>query len=78
MPDLIRGFHERYPAVTFELYTATADHVKERMDRGITDIGLLLVSINKEKYDYINLNRQEQWVVVMPPNSPLARNTAYS
>ena len=29
MPDLIRGFHERYPAVTFELYTATADHIKE-------------------------------------------------
>ena len=49
MPDLIRGFHERYPAVTFELYTATADHVKERMDRGVTDIGLLLEPINKEK-----------------------------
>ena len=78
MPDLIRGFHERYPAVTFELYTATADHVKERMDRGVTDIGLLLEPINKEKYDYINLNRREQWVVVMPPDSPLAELDAIS
>ena len=78
MPDLIRGFHERYPAVTFELYTATADHVKERMDRGITDIGLLLEPINKEKYDYIKLNHQEQWVVVMPPDSPLAKLEAVS
>ena len=73
LPDLIRGFNERYPAVTFELYTATADHVKERMDRGVTDIGLLLEPINKEKYDYINFERQEQWVVVMPPDSPLAK-----
>lgn len=78
MPDLIRGFHERYPAVTFDLYTATADHVKERMDRGVTDIGLLLEPINKEKYDYINLNHREQWVVVMPPNSPLAELEAVS
>ena len=78
MPDLIRGFHERYPAVRFDLYTATADHVKERTDRGVTDIGLLLEPINKEKYDYINLNCQEQWVVVMPPNSPLAELDAVS
>lgn len=78
IPDLIRGFHERYPAVTFELYTATADHVKERMDRGVTDIGLLLEPINKEKYDYINLNLREQWVVVMPPDSPLAELDAVS
>ena len=78
IPDLIRGFHERYPAVTFELYTATANHIKERMDRGITDIGLLLEPINKEKYDYIKLNHQEQWVVVMPPDSPLAKLEAVS
>lgn len=78
MPDLIRGFHERYPAVTFDLYTATADHVKERMDRGVTDVGLLLEPINKEKYDYINLNRREQWVVVMSPDSPLAELDAVS
>lgn len=78
MPELIRGFHERYPAVTFELYTATADHIKERMDRGVTDVGLLLEPINKEKYDYIQINNREQWVVVMPPDSPLAGLEAVS
>ena len=78
MPELIRGFHERYPAVTFELYTATADHIKERMDRGVTDVGLLLEPVNKEKYDYIQINAREQWVVVMPPDSPLAGLEAVS
>ncbi len=78
MPDLIRSFHERYPAVTFELYTATADHVKERMDRGVTDLGLLLEPIGKEKYDHIDLKRREQWVVAMPPDSPLAKLDAVS
>ena len=70
---LIPSFHERYSAVTFDLYTATADHVKDRMDRGLTDVGVLLEPINMEKYDYIRLDQQEQWVVVMCPDSPLAK-----
>lgn len=78
LPDLIRGFHQQHPAVTFDLYTATADHIKDRMDRGVTDIGLLLEPISKEKYDYIRLEQQEQWVVVMPPDSPLAELEAVS
>lgn len=73
LPDLIRSYHERYPAVTFDLYTATADHIKDRMDRGLTDVGLLLEPVSMEKYDYIRLDRQEQWVVAMHPDAPLAR-----
>lgn len=42
LPEIFRSFHERYPGVTFDLYTAIADHVKDRMDRGLTDIGLLM------------------------------------
>lgn len=73
LPELFRAFNQRYPAVSFDLYTATADYVKERMDLGLTDAGLLLEPINIEKYDYIRLNRKEQWVAVMTPDSPLAK-----
>lgn len=72
LPELIRSFHEKYPKVTFELYTATADHVKERMDRGLTDIGLLLEPINMDKYDFIRLSEKEKWVAAMHPDDPLA------
>lgn len=78
LPELIHSFHERYPAVTFDLYTATADHIKDRMDRGLTDVGLLLEPINMEKYDYVRLNQKEQWVVVMHPDSHLAQLEAIS
>lgn len=72
LPELIRSFHEKYPKVTFELYTATADHVKDRMDKGLTDIGLLLEPINMDKYDFIRLSEKEKWVVAMHPDDPLA------
>lgn len=72
LPELFESFHEKYPRVNFDLYTATADHVKNQMDRGLVDIGLLLEPIDIEKYDFIRLSMKERWVVLMRPDSPLA------
>ena len=72
LPDLFKSFHEKYPRVTFDIYTATADHVKDQMDRGLVDIGLLLEPIDIEKYDFIRLNMKGRWVALMSPDSPLA------
>ena len=72
LSDLLKSFHEKYPLVTFEIYSATADHVKERMERGLVDIGLLLEPIDIERYDFIRLDYKEHWVVVMRPDCPLA------
>ena len=69
--ELIRSFHEKYPAVTFDLYTGTADHIRDRMERGLTDVGLLLEPVNMEKFEFIRLDWQEEWVV-MHPDAPLA------
>lgn len=43
------------------------------MDRGVTDLGLLLEPLDMEKYDFIRLNRRERWVVAMHPEAPLAK-----
>lgn len=72
LPDLFKPFNEKYPRVTFDIYTATADHVKDQMDRGLVDIGLLLEPIDIEKYDFIRLDVKERWVALMRPDSPLA------
>ncbi|MCM1187478.1 MAG: LysR family transcriptional regulator [Lachnoclostridium sp.] len=73
LPDLIRNFHLKYPLVTFDLFTATADLVKEQMDKGLLDLGLLLEPIEMGKYEFIRLNMKEKWVVLMPPDDPLAK-----
>lgn len=54
------------------MYTATADHVKDRMDRGLTDIGLLLEPADMGKYEFIRMEEKERWVVIMSPDAPLA------
>ena len=72
LPGIIQSFHKKYPKVNFDLYTATADHINGRMDQGLTDVGLLLEPVNMEKYDFIRLEKKEQWVAAMHPDSPLA------
>ena len=65
-------FREKYPKVSFDLYTATADAVRERMERGLVDIGLLLEPTDTQKFDYIRLPVRERYVLLMPPGDPLA------
>ncbi|MDE5992238.1 MAG: LysR family transcriptional regulator substrate-binding protein, partial [Oscillospiraceae bacterium] len=72
LPKLIKTFREKYPQVTFDIFTATADLVKEQMDKGLLDIGLLLEPVDMGKYDFIRLDVKERWVVLMRPDSPLA------
>ena len=73
LPDLIASFYRTYPRVTFDIFTATADLVKEQMDKGLLDIGLLLEPVHMEKYEFIRLKIKEKWVVLMRPDDPLSQ-----
>lgn len=72
--ELIKSFQERYPLVRYDIHTANADHIRERLDKGLTDIGLLLEPVDIEKYEFIRMHIKEKWVVLMRPDDPLAEN----
>ena len=72
LAQLIASFHEKYPLVTFDLYTATADLVQERIDRGLLDLGLLMEPVDVDKYEYIRFGLKDRWGVFMRPDAPLA------
>ena len=73
LPRLFQSFRQKYPRVSFELVTATADVVKEQMDKGLLDLGLLMEPVDMEKYAFIRMNVRERWGVLMPPDDPLAQ-----
>lgn len=76
LPGLFQEFREKYPRISFDLFTATADFVKEQMDKGLIDVGLLLEPIDMERYDFIRLDIKERWVALMKPDDPLAQKEA--
>lgn len=73
LPEMFRSFRDKYPRVSFDIFTAAADLVKEQMDRGLLDLGLLLEPVDVEKYDFIRFDMKENWVVLMRPEDPLAK-----
>lgn len=73
LTETMAKFSDKYPRVVFDIFTANADHIKRRMDEGLTDLGLLLEPVDIERYEYIRLPVRERWVAVMPAKSPLAK-----
>ena len=73
LPELFRTFKERYPRVLFDIYTGNADQIKQRLDNGLVDFGILLEPVSIDKYDFIRFDVKERWVILMRPNSPLAQ-----
>lgn len=78
LPEIIETFRETYPLVTFDIFTGNADLVKEQMEKGLIDIGVLLEPVDMEKFDFIRLKGKERWVVLMRPDDPLAAKSAVS
>lgn len=67
------SFHKQYPDVTFDIYTAIADDVKERIENGMLDFGLVLEPVEISKYNFVKMPLQEKWCVLMRKDSALAQ-----
>lgn len=76
LPGLIGSFSERYPLVQYDIFTATANFVKDQMEKGLIDIGVLLEPVDMTKFDFIRLPQKERWVVLMRSDDPLAQKEA--
>ena len=69
---LMKQFSEKYPLVQFHMYNEMADDIKDRMDKGLIDVGLLLEPVDTVKYDYVRLSQKETWGVLMRDDHPLS------
>ncbi len=65
---------KEYPDVRFSIFTGTADLVRERIDYGLADFGILLEPVSVEKYNFIRLPQKERWVALLRKDHPLAGN----
>ncbi|WP_337399049.1 LysR family transcriptional regulator [Congzhengia sp.] len=74
--DVFKQIHLEYPKIHFHIYSADADNVLEKLDKGLLDIGLLLGPLRREKYDYIDIHQKDTYGLLMPKNCTLASQSA--
>lgn len=72
LPIAITSFRKKYPNVSFDIHSDIASHVKDRLDRGTLDIGLLVEPGDIDKYDFMRLDINDRCGILMNSKSPLA------
>lgn len=75
LSEKIRDFREKHPLVRFHIYSATADDIKDKIEQGLLDIGLLTEPVEFSKYEFLRMDKKERWGVLVPASSSLAGRT---
>lgn len=69
----ICAFRRLHRQVQFRIYSANADDVKERIERGILDMGLLTEPVDIGRYAFWRLPQKDRWGVLVPKEHPLVQ-----
>lgn len=72
LTKIMNSFKQKYPHITYKLYTGNAVYIKEQIDKSLIDVGMLLEPVNVDKYNYIRLNIKERFIVMMRLDDYLA------
>ena len=71
LSEHIRAFRRQHPLVQFRIYSAIADDVKERIEKG-----LLAEPVDIGRYAFLRMPQKDRWGVLLPKEHPLARKEA--
>nr|WP_294493096.1 LysR family transcriptional regulator [uncultured Mediterraneibacter sp.] len=72
LTELLAQFQAEHPLVRYEIYSGNTENIKERIERGILDLGLLMEPEDISKYDFVRLPQKEKWGILVKEDSPLA------
>lgn len=67
---------QKYPLIRYHIYSGDAEHITERLDKGLLDFGLFVEPVDIAKYDFIRLPIRDTWGVLMQKSCPLAEKEA--
>lgn len=69
----IREFRRLHPQVQFRIYSANADDIKEHIEKGLLDMGLLTEPVDIGRYAFLRTPQKDRWGVLLPKEHPLAQ-----
>lgn len=72
LAKIVAAFKKKYPNVKYEIYSGNANNIRDYIERGFLDIGLMLEPVDIRKYNFVNMPIKEQWGVFVPSDSELS------
>lgn len=71
LTDCIAQFRRKYPLVRYEFYSGNAGNIRDQIERGLLDVGLMSEPIDIRKYEFISMPIKEEWGAFVREDSPL-------
>jgi DNA-binding transcriptional LysR family regulator len=65
--------HHQHPLIRCHIYSANANDVTERLERGLLDFGLMIEPVSKGKYDHLSLPQYNVMGLLTRKDSGLAQ-----
>lgn len=78
LAKIIAEFRKTYPNVKYEIYSGNANNIRDYIERGLLDIGLMSEPIDMRKYDFVNMPIKEQWGLYAQRGSLLSEKESIS
>lgn len=70
---LMVSFRERHPKVRYQIYSGNADNIRDSIERGLLDLGVMAEPVDIGKYEFISMPLREKWGVLVRTDSELAQ-----
>ncbi|MGN0637107.1 MAG: LysR family transcriptional regulator [Huintestinicola sp.] len=72
LTEIMSGFQQKNPLVKYRIFSANADSIKDRLEKGLLDLGLLCEPVDIGKYEFIRMAVKEEWGVLVRCDDELA------
>ena len=72
LSDIIASFSKKYPKIKYSIYSGNGENVRERIERGLIDVGLITTPVDINKYHSVIMPQKELWGILAREDSPLA------
>ena len=64
---------ELYPGIHYHISSGNAIFVREQLDKGLIDFGIVFTTPDLTRYEALKLPAKDVWGVLMPKDAPLAK-----
>lgn len=70
---LINKIRKNYPNIKFHLHSGNFFTIEEKLNKNIIDFAIVVQNIDTSSYNYINLNHNDIWGILMKRNDKLSK-----
>lgn len=78
LAQMMCSFAQIHPLIQFHTFSGNGENVRDNIERGIFDLGVVIEPVDISKYNFISMPEKERWGVLVSKDSELAkRDTVY-